>query len=187
MMKSLFILIFLWSCSGQSQDTIKEAKDLIAYCDGLFESNSNQILTYALIDKNQPPIKVNNLEEWTSREYVSFINVIKKEGSIIAYIVSPYSESGDWYNVYSYYYGSDGKLIAFRSFSSFYNSICVNDQLTEVSLSFYQNGEVISRTNQVKDDDGNILKDTSNCVFNYRFEVPVYKKLEDIPYYKTFK
>lgn len=181
-MKSLFILIFFWSCTGQDQ--VQKTKEMILYCDNLFESNALQILTYAVVNRKQSPMKVKDLEDWADKEYESFVNVIKKNGNVIAYIESPYSESGDWNNVHSYYFDSKGNLLAQRRFSNFYNSVCVDGLLTETSINFYKDGKVILSENEIKDNNGNVLQDTSSCVFNYRFEVPIYERLADIPHYE---
>lgn len=184
-MRIMFIMVFLWSCGAKSQNTTNQAKELMAYCDNLFDSNISQIYTYVVIDRERPPVKVVDIDKWADKKYESFINVIKKEGVKVAYIESPYSESGDWNNVYSYYYNLEGTLIAFRRSSNFYNSVCVDGALTEIRTDFYDKGDISFSVEELMDNEGNVVIDDSSCEFNYRFEVPMYYEAKKIPFFST--
>ena len=182
MMRSLIIIFLFISCTVQSQLSVDETKSLITYCDDLVKSKSNQIQTYISFNEQQPPEKILNLNA-TDESYESFLKVIKIDGEIRLYETSPYSESGDWNNVYSYYFDIKGNIIALRKESSFFNSVCDDGVLTETSLDYYIEGNIILSEYELINDKGIVPEDTTLCVFNYRFDGPIFTSVKDIPHY----
>lgn len=143
--------------------------------DSLLENISKkEIKIYVLT--SQRLLKVINLK-WPKVDSIeTTFNLIEENRKPFVYIEVPYSESGDWNNTYTYYFDTIGNTRVVKIVSSFFNSECVEGVLTEETIFLYDmNFNKISTMYKIYDEKGNAIKDTSKCVFNYRFEFPLYK------------
>lgn len=79
-------------------------------------------------------------------------------------------ESGDFINEHIQYYNGNKELVAYKRISKFFNSVCYDGMLIEKTL-YSISGENISiKKHTFHKEDGSLLKDTLDCVFNYRFK-----------------
>ena len=109
-------------------------------------------------------------------------NLLEQNNKPFVYIEIPYSESGDWFNRYIYYFDTIGDTRVIKIISSFFNSECVADVLTEeTTLLYNSNFNEILKIYKIYDDKGNPVKDTTKCIFNYRFEYPLYSNYSKSP------
>ncbi|MEI8279747.1 MAG: hypothetical protein WCG87_08270 [Bacteroidota bacterium] len=131
-------------------------------------------------------IKINN-GNWPESIEITY-NFIQQLQKPILFLEIPFSESGDWNNVYIYYFDSMGHTRAIKIVSSFFNSICVNGPLIEETVFLYDaKFNQVSKTYKLHDDKGNPIADTSKCIFNYRFDFPIYKSYSLTPLYQIQK
>ena len=125
-------------------------------------------------------LKVIN-ENWPKNIETTY-NLIEEKNRPFIYIEVPYSESGDWNNTYTYYFDTSGNTRVIKIVSIFFNSVCLQDALTEETIFLYDTKfNEISKIYKLYDDEGKPVKDTSKCVFNYRFEFPLYKNYYSSP------
>ncbi len=118
--------------------------------------------------------------------FVTFNKVITTAEQKI-FIEEPYSESGDWNNKYIYVFNQIGNLKLFIRKSSFFNSVCSEGVVTEKEIFIVEEGALIKQDYEIFDENKVAIKDTSNCIFNYRFEYPVYFNYYEIPVVEKFK
>ena len=85
-------------------------------------------------------------------------------------------ESGDFVNVHTQYYNSKRELVAYKRSSKFFNSHCYDGVLSEVMLYSVRNKTPKLEEHTLYKEDGSILRDTLDCIFNYRLD---YKLLYD--------
>jgi len=97
------------------------------------------------------------------------------------YIEIPFSESGDYYNEYKYIFNTKGELKLLIRKSSFFNSVCTEEILTEVEVFTIESDRLVKKEYDIRDHNGKVIEDTTNCIFNYRFKYPVY-----LNYYWSF-
>ena len=146
-----------------------------------------------LEEKDKYVFIITNTEEYKNvsgtlnlnEDYRSIINIIDAKDFLV-YRESPYSESGDWDNTYTSYYDIKGNLKVLIRESSFFNSVCKDGIITEKEVYSYESNKLIKRSHEFYDENMKFIKDTSNCVFNYRFKYNIYKKFDDIPVVKRF-
>ncbi|MBC5774051.1 hypothetical protein H8S95_08240 [Pontibacter sp. KCTC 32443] len=101
-----------------------------AETDTLFKNKIEDILVLVKIPGDDKLIEVVN-EEWPEEVEVTY-NILKDaSGSIIRISESPYSESGDWDIVYSYYFDNNGNAYANERIVSAFNTYCPDGVLIE--------------------------------------------------------
>jgi hypothetical protein len=161
------------------------ALNLIKEGDSLIKNiNRKDIEIY--VQNQKGIVKVIN-ENWPEN-IEKTINLIKKDLKPIIYIEIPYSESGDWNNIYKYYFDKNGNTRAIKVTSSFFNSQCISGALTEETEYLFDDSfKAITTIYNIHDDNGNIVRDTSKCTFNYRFDFPKYIKLSQIPLFSSMQ
>lgn len=186
-LNSIFLLILFASCNSHNVNQNK-TNDWQAYKnigDSILKSvSAKERLVFAEIGNGnyKQVLDIDNFNE----AYTSFINVID-DSKIKIYIEVPYSESGDWNNEYIYIFGEEGKLKLFIRTSSFFNSICTDGVLTEKEIFSIESDHLIKKEHKIYDENNAILEDTANCIFNYRFEYPVYLNYYELPVIKQNK
>lgn len=147
--------------------------------DSLLNTAKKNNISYFAVFNDGTMEQVFNIKDW-DKEYESFINVINTS-EINMYVNIPYSESGDWNNVLAYVYNKEGVLKVLIRKSSFFNSVCSEGVLSEKQVFANESDRMIEKIHTVYDENNNIVKDTSDCVFNYRFEYPIYFNYSEIP------
>lgn len=110
--------------------------------------------------------------------YTDVVNVQYESDEICVIKETIEGESGDFLNVYIQYYDSNRKLVAYKRISNFFNSICYEGILREESLYSINNQILKKEKHIIYKEDGSILNDTLDCVFNYRNN---YKVLFEYP------
>jgi hypothetical protein len=139
----------------------------------LRQIDKKRILVYATTSKDLVAIKN---DTWPD-SVITTINLIEVNNRPLVYSEIPHSESGDWNNVYTYYFDTAGNTRAIRISSSFFNSVCVEGVLTETTtLLFSSKFTLLAKQYDVRNDKGLPITDTTNCAFNYRYPYPQYKK-----------
>lgn len=174
---SLFIFVGCKSENGHKQaldwQTYKNKADSILH----LKSNQDVKLFIKLENKTyKQVVDVTKLNE----NYMTFMKVIVTSEMNI-YIEEPYSESGDWNNEYIYVFNQKGKLKLFIRKSSFFNSNCSDGAVTEREIFAVEDGKLRKKNYEIFDENMSMIKDTANCVFNYRFKFPVYFDYSEIP------
>ena len=79
-------------------------------------------------------------------------------------------ESGDFINEHIQYYNGNKGLVAYKRISKFFNSVCYEGMLIEETLYSIAGESINIKKHTFHKDDGSLLEDTLDCVFNYRFE-----------------
>lgn len=185
-LSTILLLIFLMSCNSKGkQDETTDWQYFYNTGDSLLNCKNNVKTYYFAELKDGTLEQVLDVASW-DKEYESFINVIKT-ASVNIYINVPYSESGDWENELAYIYDSKGNLKVLIRKSSFFNSICIDGMLSEKEVFANESGQFVKMEHVVYDENNHILKDTSECVFNYRFKFPRHLNYKDLPVVQKYK
>lgn len=180
---TIMLLILFVGCNSQNKQ--KENIDWHVY-ENIGDSILNTITTndvklFAEVEKGIYK-QVFDIDKW-NEEYISFINVIDA-AEVKIYIEVPYCESGDWKNEYIYIFDELGKLKLLIRKSSFFNSVCTDGVLTEKEIFAIESDELKKKKHEFFDENNNAINDTTNCIFNYRFEYPVYLNYYELPVLK---
>ena len=91
-------------------------------------------------------------------------------------------ESGDYTNIHIQYYDADRRLVAYKRISYFFNSLCYDGVLTEVSLYSFDGEAPQEEIHSFHREDGSVLEDTLHCQFPYRYDYQL--ELEYLDSYK---
>lgn len=188
------ILMILSGCSPR-QDTAKSKaknpktsvgiENNIRITDSLLAkgSKSKFIQIFIEADSDGTLVKVSEPANWTDSIYVGVINQVTLPDNLgFTYIYSPYSESGDFSNTYTYYFDQNGRIKCYKRESQFFNSICSEDMIKEKNWRYFgEDGSLVKRTDSILNADGFIIRDSTSCILNYRFPVPMYFKKSEIP------
>ena len=185
-LSTVLLLIFLMSCNSKSkQDEASDWQHFYSIGDSLLNCKNN-VKTYCFaVLKDGTIEQVLDVASW-SKEYESYIYVIKTASTNI-YINVPYSESGDWETELAYIYDTKGNLKVLIRKSSFFNSICIDGMLSEKEVFSNKSGQLVKMKHVVYDENNHILKDISDCVFNYRFKYPRNLNYEDLPVVQKYE
>jgi len=174
---SLFIFVGCKSENGH-----KQAIDWQTYkniTDSILHSMSDQNVKLFIKLENETYKQVVDITK-LDESYMTFIKVVVTSEEKI-YIEEPYSESGDWNNEYVYVFNQRGKLKLFIRKSSFFNSNCSDGVVTEKEIFAVEDGKLMKKNYEIFDKNKIAIKDTTNCIFNYRFKYPVYLDYFEIP------
>ncbi len=184
---SAFLILILGAGCG-TKDTPKENTDWKVYyhkADSLLNTTGKKNVKCFAELENGSFEQVSDPSNW-DKDYKTFINIIQKPDFKI-YIDIPYSESGDWNNELTYIYDKNGKLRVLVRKSSFFNSICFDGMLTEKEVFANKKGQMVKVIYTIVNENNEPLKDTTNCVFNYRFKYPIYMDYDKIPVVEKYK
>jgi len=178
----LFLLIILISCvdnleNKRIEKVIETSKLMIIRGDSIMKVN-NMVKVYMQIDGEY--LKINDSISFPNK--IDNIIKISEESQPIVYVEQSISESGDWNNIYIHYFDTQGKLIAFVRNSSFFNGICREGVLSEKTMLIYDNEfNIILEEYELRDESNKLVIDTSDCMFNYRYNYEVYKLYKNVP------
>ncbi|MBB6611330.1 hypothetical protein H7F15_09800 [Pontibacter sp. Tf4] len=101
-----------------------------AQTDTLFSKNLDEVKVLVKVKDTNKPVEVFN-EAWPE-EIEETYNILKDaSGRIIRISESPYSESGDWDIVYSYYFDENGDTYAYERKISAFNTFCPDGGIIE--------------------------------------------------------
>lgn len=183
----IFLLTTSISCkSGQTQDETINWQEYEKIIDSVLHSTPIQDMKLFVKLQNETYKQVFDVTRIEEEKYVSIIKVIITS-KIRLYIEEPFSESGDWNNEYVYVFNETGKLKILIRKSSFFNSVCTDKILTEKEIFVNEAGSLIKRDYEIFDENGIVITDTTNCIFNYRFNYPVYTDYFEIPVIKKYR
>ena len=79
-------------------------------------------------------------------------------------------ESGDYLNIHIQYYNGNRKLVAYKRITRFFNSLCYDGVLTEMTLYSIHDKNSKREKHCLHKENGNLLVDTLDCQFPYRFD-----------------
>jgi hypothetical protein len=181
-------LILILGTGCRIKDTTKGNTDWKVYyhkADSLLNITGKKNVKYFAELEDGSFEQVSDPLSW-HKDYKTFINIII-EPDFKIYIDIPYSESGDWDNELNYIYDKNGKLRVLVRKSSFFNSICFDGILTEKEVFVNKKGQMVKKIYTIVNENNEPLKDTINCVFNYRFKYPIYMDYTKIPVVKKYK
>ncbi len=180
-----FLLIFIIACSSVNKEINADWESFKRIGDStLLNTPTKFIETYAEVDSGIY-LKVKDLNAW-KQDYLSLINIIENN-EIIVYVENPYSESGDYNNLYIHYFDKQGKLIVFIRESSFFNSSCSKGVVTEKTTYVLEADSLTKKLYEIYDENELPIEDTTNCIFNYRFSYDIYKDYFSTPIVKQHK
>lgn len=183
---SICVLIMFLSCNtNKAQKQEKSWQVYRSIADSILNIGSSRNLKLFVEDKNERFTQVSSLNEW-DRPYTSIIKVINSS-EVKIYIEIPFSESGDWNNEYKYIFNTKGELKLLIRRSSFFNSGCTDGILTEVEVFTIESDQLVKKEHDIRDQNSKVIEDTTNCIFNYRFNYPVYLDYYGLPLIKQFK
>jgi hypothetical protein len=164
--------------SQAAQDHVAAARERIRSTSDAIRNGSVQIELYARARGTEHIVPVPDSTRWSLEMEVSYNLIRDLQGQVLAWIETPISQSGDWHNQVVHYFGSDGRTLAFRRSSSFFNGC--PQPAREYSLTFLGPlADVIAREYTLSDFDGAPL-DESQCEFLYRFPYPVYRSWSEL-------
>lgn len=174
---SLFIFV---GCKSENRH--KQTIDWQTYkniADSILHTISDQNVKFFIKLENETYKQVVDIAK-LDENYMTFIKVVVTS-KVKIYIEEPYSESGDWNNEYVYVFNQSGKLKLFIRKSSFFNSNCSDGVVMEKEIFTVEDGKLIKENYEIFDENKIAIKDTTNCIFNYRFKYPVYLDYFEIP------
>jgi hypothetical protein len=180
-----YILLLLILCCKENRKRVEASnkqyspEDYLMIGDSLVSRNiqENRVIVYVKSEGEYMKITDN---KWPDKIEDSYNVII--DSNMKVYIEIPYIESGDWNNIYTYYYDKNGVLRVSKFISTFFNSVCYEGALTETTVKFYDiNSKTLSTTYSLKNDKKQTVTDSSNCVFNYREDIPIYFTFDEIP------
>lgn len=101
----------------------------------------------------------------------------------ILYKEIPYIESGDFKNIYTYYFDDSLRVIAVKFHSIFFDSVCVDGALNLEILRFYNKTfEVKNEKVVYYDFQKKVPLDTAKCINNYDLDLtPKYISFNETP------
>ena len=97
----------------------------------------------------------------------TIIRCVTPEMTVIKEVIE--GESGDWRNTHIQYYNSNGKLVGYKRLSGFFNSLCYDDVLWEISVYSFSKGVQKLEKHEIVTGNGITIKDTLECQFPYRY------------------
>ncbi len=174
---SLFIFVGCKSENGRKQTIDWQTYKNIT--DSILHSISDQDVKLFIKQENETYKQVVDITKF-DESYMTFIKVVVTS-EVKIYIEEPNSESGDWNNEYVYVFNQSGKLKLFIRKSSFFNSNCSDGAVTEKEIFAVEDRKLMKENYEIFDENKIAIKDTTNCIFNYRFKYPVYMDYFEIP------
>ncbi len=124
-------------------------------------------------------VPVSDPNSWPDNTVDSYLVLLNRTGSVIAFEVSPISESGDWSNTYTHYFDEKGNTIAFKRYSGFFMG-CPAGVSKETSIYYYdQKHQLIQKEYTLVDGDGKTIN-PKECEFMYRHDYKIYKSWNDL-------
>ncbi len=175
------ILGLLSACNSKNSSTsrllvkpevIEELKYQKAEIDSFYSRNKDNVLIFVKPENKENVIQVlaNNEPENIERTF----NVLKNSlGNIITISELPFSKSGDWCIVWTYYFDKNGKTFAFEKQTNFFNSNCTEGVAYETETKFFNsNFDQIFRNYKLVDINNKPLnKDSCSRFYDYKYEV----------------
>jgi hypothetical protein len=94
----------------------------------------------------------------------------------------PYIESGDFKNIYTYYFDDSLDVNAIKFQSTFFDSQCVEGALTKEIIAYLNLNKIENKKILYYDNSGNIIEDTTKCINNYELDERIkYKSFYETP------
>lgn len=161
----------------ETDKIIEEAKDILNQADHIFMRENYLVELYIQTDDEE--IKLVPHFQDVPENLSSTFNIIRnKDGNIMYVAEFPYSESGDWENIYESIYDSKGDLILFVRKSSFLHSDSLNTEVViyEKSEYYYSSShKLLKKTYLMKYAKQDQVPTGVKVDFPYRFDYKKYK------------
>lgn len=125
--------------------------------------------------------EVTDLNKWPKNIIRTYNAIFDDMGRPLLLRYIPFSESGDSYLEYGFYFDHEGNTIAIKIYRSFFNSGCVEGNLIEVITKHYNIDFELQKSNYLLQDQFGNEVDSSSCTFNYNKQFDIYKKYRDTP------
>jgi hypothetical protein len=175
MKKLVYIIIIFISYHVKAQICSPEAIILIdtrvSYIDSLINNDSANLKVYVQTADDDKIIPITDLENYPDNLLETYRVILDKDGKPILFSLSPYSESGDWDLVHSFYFDSNGNTIFYRYSFSFFNGICEKILRKFVDIYFEKDFKPIRESEYYKDEGFTYIPDISNCQDPYMFNL----------------
>jgi hypothetical protein len=153
-----------------------QAKDLLKQADLIFMRDNYLVELYTQAGEEQGIKLVSNFDNAPENLTATYNIIRNKEGHIMYAAEFPYSESGDWENIYESVFNDKGDILVFvRKSSFFYNDANHSDVIVYEKSEYFYNSDqkLIKKTYQLKFGDKTEIPQGVKIDFQYRFP---YKK-----------
>lgn len=153
-----------------------QAKELLSEADLIFMRDNYLVELYTQV--GEEGIKLVPDFENIPTNLTATYNIIRnKEGHVMYAAEFPYSESGDWENIYESIFDDKGDLVVFvRKSSFFYNDDKHSDVIVYEKSEYFFNSdhELVKKTYQLKFGDKTEVPQGIKIDFQYRFPYEKY-------------
>ena len=145
-----------------------------AHIDAQIANDSGLGLHLAALTDDTQVVAVANPHSWPEGTAESFGVRTDRHGRIVNAYETPFSESGDWFNEFVYYFDTLGTTVVFQRRSSFFNG-CEGGGARETSVAYLApGGRLLRRDYTLTAFDDTTRLDPKTCTFLYRHAYSVY-------------
>lgn len=189
--KLLFLCsLWLFQCKSSIEWEVKHEikdpslKDIVEKADSLFKEKEG-LIVYVKLYGSEDLIEVKDYNKWPDDIEITY-NVLIYDDKPLLYKEIPYIESGDFKNIYTYYFDESLNVVATKFISIFFDSGCVEGALSKEVVRYYQEERMIDETIAYYDTNQNTVEDPSKCSENYELNLNLeYYNYSDTPIAKT--
>jgi len=166
------------------EQIVRQKKAFIIKIDSLFNMHDKRFLkVYVKVLNPKRYLFINDLKKIPENYLATYNLYYNNSGKLVLFKEVQNSESGDFSNVYTYYFDENGKTSSFKITSSFFGSDCELEEstITEETVKYYNSDfKQIKTDYKIENENGKSI-DTTRCIFNYRFNYNVYSSINSIP------
>lgn len=150
----------------KADTSIQTAKAQKALTDSFISQHRDRIAVWVKTTGSEQLQEVQN-EQWPEEIEVTYNLVKDTAGRLLAVLESPYSQSGDWYLVYTHYFDQEGRTFAFTRQTNFFNSGCTEGAAYETITEYYNPAFQLLAREYVLVDENDQPLDKGRCSFPY--------------------
>lgn len=179
---ALAAVYLISSCSDNKKvtvDPILSVKDSVSRIDSLFKTPNPKRLKVFIKTKENQFVEIKDTNKFPENVLETINLCYNDSGKLVGYKYIPASESGDYFNIITYYFNGTGNTIAYKTHSSFFGEDCsLEDRIiTETEIIYFDRAfKVLKKEYSLLDENKNPV-DAKNCVFNYRIDGKPYKSI----------
>ncbi len=157
----------------ETEAIVEKANDVLKEADKIFMRSNYLVELYLKTASEKRIVQVPNFEQ-VPADLAAVYNIIRnKEGNVLYVAEFPYSESGDWENIYESIYDDKGDLLLFVRKSSFLHEGVV---VYEKSSYYYnEKHRLVKKEYLIKYGSASVLPQGVTVEFNYRFPYEKFK------------
>jgi hypothetical protein len=161
---------------GNSVDSaaVLQAVAWRAHIDSQIEEKRDLRLRLAALTADTQLVAVANANSWPDATAESFGVRTDQLGRVVNVYETPFSQSGDWNNEYTYYFDTLGTTLIFQRRSSFFSG-CQEGGARETSVAYLgSRGRLLRRDYVLTAFDDTTRLDPKACTFDYRYDYSAY-------------